>query len=626
MLQPNFVEAHNNLGCALERLGQLDEAIRCHRQALQLKPDYPEAWYNLANTLKQQKDFDAAIGCFQQAVRVKPDFADAHNNMGLVYLAQSKHDDAIPCFQAAIRCRPRFAGSHFNLATAYRHLGKFDFAISSYEETLRLQPENGVAHLALGALLEDQGKPEQALVCYGHALRLLPSDRLRILTASVLPVIPQSMDQLEAWRDRLGREIRSLHQNQLVFDLTDEHRRPLFFLAYHGRNDRDIMRQAALLYRAPQPIIEPPARTAAGGNKRIHIGLLSAFFTRHTIGHLTRGLAAQLSREDFHVTVLSVGRHDNEMADAFKQRADAYLEVPRDLRLARQLIAQQRLDILFYADIGIDSFTSTLAFSRLAPVQCVTWGHPVTTGIDTIDYFISSKHLETEGAQQHYTETLVQLQSLPIYYFKPALPDPVLERDHFGLKKDDHVYACPQTLNKFHPEFDELVGGILRGDPRGVLVLIKPAFPHWEQLLRQHLAAAVPDVLGRIRFLPSLARDTFVNLLAVSDVLLDPIHFGGGNTSYQGLAVGTPIVTLPSNFLRGRITFALYQQMNLQDCVAANREDYVKLALRLGTDSDYRKAISNKILESNGVLFENSEGIRELEQFFRSVVEPKPPG
>src|ERR1041384_519096 len=75
-----------------------------------------------------------------------------------------------------------------------------------------------------------------------------------------------------------------------------------------------------------------------------------------------------------------------------------------------------QLDILFYTDIGMDSFTYTLAHSRLAPVQCVTWGHPSTTGIPTIDYYISSEALETEGAEQCYTETLVQLRNLPIYY------------------------------------------------------------------------------------------------------------------------------------------------------------------------------------------------------------------
>src|SRR5207247_8154977 len=106
---------------------------------------------------------------------------------------------------------------------------------------------------------------------------------------------------------------------------------------------------------------------------------------------------------------LSLGRHEDETARAIQEHADEYVVLPADLPLARRLIAEQRLDVLVYTDVGLDPVTSTLAHSRLAPVQCVTWGHPVTTGIPTLDYFLSSELLEGEGAEQHYTENLVRL-------------------------------------------------------------------------------------------------------------------------------------------------------------------------------------------------------------------------
>ena len=65
-------------------------------------------------------------------------------------------------------------------------------------------------------------------------------------------------------------------------------------------------------------------------------------------------MVAQLSRRDFDVTVLSIGRYHDEIAQFFKQHADHYLEVPKHLPSARQLIADQRLDVLLYTDIGMD--------------------------------------------------------------------------------------------------------------------------------------------------------------------------------------------------------------------------------------------------------------------------------
>jgi predicted O-linked N-acetylglucosamine transferase (SPINDLY family) len=333
-----------------------------------------------------------------------------------------------------------------------------------------------------------------------------------------------------------------------------------------------------------------------------------------------RGLVAQLTRDVFEVTVISIGRNEDEIARFFREHADRYLEVPNHVPSARRLIADQKLDVLFYADIGMDHTSYSLAFSRLAPVQCVTWGHPVTTGIETVDYFVSCELMEIPEAQEHYTETLIQLKHPPIYYYRPAIAPPSKHRADFGLTKEDHVYICLQTASKFHPDFDELLGGILRGDPRGQLVLSQWLVPSWERHLRQRFAHTLSDVLDRIRFVPMMKYHDYLSLVAAADVQLDPIHFGGGNTSYDAFSVGTPIVTLPSKFLRGRFTLAMYKQMGFLDCVAGDRADYVKLALRLGTNPDFRDCMHNKILAASHVLFENGLGVRELERFLQEAV------
>ena len=325
-------------------------------------------------------------------------------------------------------------------------------------------------------------------------------------------------------------------------------------------------------------------------------------------------------RDEFEVTVLTIGKHQDEIADFINRHAATALEVPKHLPSARRLIAQQGLDVLVYADIGMEPFTATLAYSRLAPIQCVTLGHPVTTGIDTIDYFISTEGLEAEEADEHYSEKLVRLKRLPFYYYRPTLPRLIHDREHFGLARQSHVYACTQSLFKFHPEFDETLGAILRADPKGTLVLFQGLRPHWDELLKRRFAVTLPDVVKRVRFLGRLQFAEYVNLLAVADALLDTRHFGGGSTSFEGLAVGTPIVTMPSRLLRGRITLALYKQMEVLDCVAKSPLEYVDIATRLGKDADYRHTIREKILAANPVLYENNEGVKELEQFFRQAV------
>jgi protein O-GlcNAc transferase len=656
-IQPRHAQAHNNLGIVLKRLGRLDEAVACYRRALALEPDFDRAHSNLGNVLQEQGKLDQAMSSYRQALRCNPQLGPVYLNLGTLLRSQGNLEEATACARRAVQLQPQLAEGHVHLGAALQDAGRPEEAIAAYRQALRLkpqaaepyfnlgglfagqnnveeavvcyrealrcQPDMAEAHIALGQVLGDrEGKTDEAIACLEKAMRLQPTPRLRLALATCLPVIYQSAADVKTWRHRLTYEVQLLHDERVGVDVSVEPAVNAFYLAYQGLDDRDLQHLVASLHRPPsqasgQHTLDSGPR---GADRKIRVGFVSSFFRKHTIGYLMGGLVQQLSREQFEVTVLSVGRHEDGVARFFRQHADCHMELPRHLATARRLIAERQLDVLLFTDVGLDPITSTLAFSRLAPVQCATWGHPVTTGIDTIDYFISSAALETPAAAEHYTETLVRLKTLPIYYYRPELPAQLQARQRFGVGENAHVYACPQSLFKLHPDFDVLLGGILRGDPEGVLLLSWGLAPNWEQLLQQRFAVTLPDVLGRIRFLPRLDRPDFLNLMALTDVLLDPLYFGGGNTSFEGLAVGTPIVTLPGQFLRGRITFALYDQMQMLDCVVHSSQEYVELALRLGTDADFRARMRKKILAANGVLYQNSEGVRELEQFWQRAV------
>ena len=141
-----------------------------------------------------------------------------------------------------------------------------------------------------------------------------------------------------------------------------------------------------------------------------------------------------------------------------------------------------------------------------------------------------------------------------------------------------------------------------------------------KQLLIDRFRRSFPDVADRVIFLPRLSQDDFLHLPARADVLLDTTLFGGGNTSYEAFAFGAPIVTRVGRFLRDRITYACYRQMDVLDCIAESDSDYIRIALRLGMDRAWRDSIRSKILEREHLLYENGAAVRELEQFFLKAV------
>lgn len=268
----------------------------------------------------------------------------------------------------------------------------------------------------------------------------------------------------------------------------------------------------------------------------------------------------------------------------------------------------------------MDPLCYFLAFARLAPVQCVGWGHPVTTGIPTIDYFLSARAAEPADAQSHYSERLICLDRLPAYYVRPDAGIAALSREQLGFPQRAHIYACPHSLFKFHPDFDAILAQLLRRDPDALIVLIAGIHPNWTRTLAARIAAAGPDVSNRIVFAPRISQRDFIRFLKVADVLLDPLHFGGGNTSYEAFAAGLPIVTYPGEFMRGRVTMACYEQMGMGDLIATDPRQYLDLAIRLACDADWRSAMRAKIVQRAPILFEDEIAVAELEDFLFAAV------
>lgn len=178
------------------------------------------------------------------------------------------------------------------------------------------------------------------------------------------------------------------------------------------------------------------------------------------------------------------------------------------------------------------------------------------------------------------------------------------------------IAARSQFSFKIHPIFDALILGILTRDPAGIVVFLRGAFEQWTQMLRQRFSQSIGALAERIVFLPGMNNQSFLELLAIGDVVLDTKYFNGMNSSLESFAIGTPVVTLPTDLQRGRHTQAMYRKMGILECIARDDQDYVDIAVRLGTDRAYAGEIRRRILACNGVLFENPRVVREFERLF----------
>jgi tetratricopeptide (TPR) repeat protein len=173
-LAPNYAEAYNNLGTALAMQGRLDEAIARFQESLRLQPHHAQAHNDLGAALGRQGRLDEAIAHLQEAVRLAPDLADARCNLGDALAAKGRFDEAIAQYQQAIQLNPNYPDTHNHLGIALSSKGRLDEAIGHFRQALRLNPDYAEARGNLGAALGRMGRLDEAIYHLQEAVRLKP--------------------------------------------------------------------------------------------------------------------------------------------------------------------------------------------------------------------------------------------------------------------------------------------------------------------------------------------------------------------------------------------------------------------------------------------------------------------
>jgi len=140
-IDPNFAEAHNNLGYSLLQAGRVKEAYAHFQRALEINPKYAEAHNNLGNCLLHAGRVNEAIVHFQRALEINPNYAEAQNNLANSLFQAGRVKEAITYLQKALEIQPAFAEAHYNLGYVFYQEGQVNEAIVHYRKAIELQPQ-----------------------------------------------------------------------------------------------------------------------------------------------------------------------------------------------------------------------------------------------------------------------------------------------------------------------------------------------------------------------------------------------------------------------------------------------------------------------------------------------------
>lgn len=586
-----------------------------------------ETLYRQGDAAHDARRLDEAERLLRAALAADPGHWLSRYTLAVVLQDQGRHADAVPLYATALEARPNHLKAWNNYGIALQYSGRRDAAIDAFRRALSLSPDHSGALLNLSGLLAEVGCTDEARAVLDPYCSASAPNLFDLRRALILPPVAASAADLAQRRAAMLDDLRRIaEQPPRLHDPLREVGRTPFFLPYQPDGDREILETLAALYRraCPELSYQAPAviagKVATPANGRRRIGFASFFFYEHSVGRVIRGLVEHLPRDRFEVVVVFLGGQANDpLAQAMAGAADQVLVTPYDLAAARQMIAEARLDLLCLPDFGIDPLSYFLGFARLAPVQCTTWGHAETSGLDSIDWFVSTEFFERADADADYTERLYRLPGVasPAFYMRP--PHPAGGVSRIASDRGPN-YFCAQTINQLHPDFDALIAGILAPQPSARLYLVRSAELVWNEALATRLAAALGETMAQVVWLDPMSRADYEATMASADVILDSPHFTGGHTSLDAFALAKPVVTLAGASMRSRFTAGFYRAMGLAEVLTENAEAYIQQAVFLGENPPARAALAQQIAQRNPVLFEDEKVPARWAEFFERVL------
>ncbi len=540
---------------------------------------------------------------------------------------------------------------YYCLGDTFQKLGNYESAIQTYYRGISLYPDCEWLYSEMIWVLHICGATEESRLFANRAYQLFPqSGKLQWESGLLLPIIYESVAEIEFYRHRFTRFLDSLisktisDHKQSVNTLDIDHLYHAietytnFFLQYQGKIDLELQSKygdflhwvmaekfpqwSSLNYLQQRYQLEPQSKPKT----KIKVGYISHFFKWHTVFRVFQGFISQANHDEFEIYTYYTDSIVDQATEEIKAASDYFRQIPQDLPALCHQIVNDQLDILVFLDLSMSPISNQVAALRLAPVQCLLWGHPVTSGLPSIDYYLSSDLLEPANAQSHYREKLIRLPNIGIYFPEPEPIELVKTRRDYGLQEEQVIYLSCQSLFKYLPQYDYIFPAIAQRVTNAKFVFIAAAScttpPVTEKFCRRlHRAFAEYglNAADYCVFLPGQAYADFQQINLLADVFLDSFGWSGGMTSLDAINCSLPIVTCPGELMRGRQSAGFLTRIGVEETIAESPQAYIEIAIHLGLDPNYRQRIAQKIHQQKYLLYNDRTCVVALEAFYQQV-------
>jgi predicted O-linked N-acetylglucosamine transferase (SPINDLY family) len=545
---PNHQIAQYWLIKILESQGQLDRAKTWVKENdiefLQKLPDYLS---HTGGNAYDEANYDLAKSCYHLALELEPNRYQDWFDLALVASKEKKRTEAIRYYQKVLAINPDHDETMVNLGALLIHQGKFTEAIALLEQALKRDEQNSMAYHNLAICCVYQGQLAEAAFYSNQAVQNKPEDpgyhsHLLTILSAMTEIRSEDLAQVsEIWYD-----------NQVI---------------------------AKGLPRVTQ------WQNPLDRERPLRVGFVSGDFKRHSVSYFIKPIFEHHHPEQIEIYAYAQVEEPDDLTDTLKNFCDHWRDTVNleDQEMADQ-IQQDQIDIL------VDLSGHTL-FNRLsvfgmkpAPIQATYLGYPATTGLPTVDYWITDTQLHPKDTQERAVEEIWRLPRCYISYDPPNSSPPIgpLPQTQLGVI----TFGSFNASRKLTPQTLKIWSEILKQVPRSRL-LLKCSDPRYSpQLMIESFMKLGIDRERLIVYRNSPYQD-HLNLYNQVDLHLDPMPYTGCTTTCEALWMGVPTLTLAGQKKMERMSTSILAHTGLEDFISQTPEDYIAKAVEFATNPEY---------------------------------------
>lgn len=294
--------------------------------------------------------------------------------------------------------------------------------------------------------------------------------------------------------------------------------------------------------------------------------------------------------------------------------------VARSDAQAAEQIRNDRIDIL--VDLAGHTGGNRLGVfgHRPAPVQITYLGYPTTTGLSAVNYLLTDETLDPPGEPNWHSEELVRLPETWCCFVAsenaPAVIDPPC------LKNGFITFGWLHKLAKLNSPMIDVWANVVRAVPDSRLLIFRNTM---DKSVRDRLAKEFSDRgvdPKRLSFTTGQYKEGFhLEMYQQIDISLDSLPWSGHATTCESLWMGVPMLTLRGQRHAGRMSSSILHALQLDEFIAENPEQYVKITSELARDTEKLKRLRHELRPrmQSSRLCDGKAFTRDLEATYRQL-------